>query len=1542
MPTRLPDVEFSDYDRFRATQVRDHADAKIKTLTSGAPEGSGREPAPEPPTLAPLPPGSETTPPDWSLAGRPRPSAPTQPTGYESGALTSAPPPAFPYEAQALVSAPLPTTPQAPQPEPTPEDFRRFVQGKMAGLATPGPSDPILGRTLSGAPPTTMPTTPAMPERPPTSADFRRYTANKIASLSGTPASYGLDEYGMPLPTGADEASPLVGPEPMIGPLPTAGMPTPAEAPWREGGRRESAGIPPAPRRSFNFLGQEVALPDWLDSGLTPDVAREAISAGARGVGDLLQRPFSASAAPLAEEWARASSGRAPLTPSERAAVTRRVLTGEEPAGFGNVLTGARTGLTPSEQARLGTQPTTGELLGGVALDALNPLNLLNPEGALGKAALAGLNLAGALPAAEQAADPTLSPEARALMGGMAALGVAGMGGIKPVGKGPTVLRRRGPTPISPTVDTLVDMYSNVPKKVDQSGVGAAERLRRDWVRAWTNRGVDADLLQQQVAKHAGDLTPDEMMAELQRLDPNKAAEVAVQEGLGPAIQRVGDDQPLLSAYLTLTHNLDVARAMGERAESEVLAREIPPSLAQRNATAEKGAQRLAGARKAKAEVEMAKESAVADETARQYGRTQDEIARLSKEADQLRAEREGLLAPSGLIRPDRIFAGWTDAEVMALAEAEQRNPFADDWFDALDPVVLQEFRSDLRGGGKTSRARELLTGAMQAEKELRARQIEATRLEGKMSAALGEKVAKIEQEIAARQTRVVSLEKRADVLRAKAERRRQERAAGRRVEVERGRLFSGGIRAAESEQALQDLRATLEPERMAAIEQSAQEVWDFNQRLLQRRLDAGLISRELYDALVARYPHYSPTVILEHLDAEGARVAVGKKVGISDDGIRRLTEEGTAKVREDPLTSTIRNAHRTEVDARKNAAFGAFGKLVAKDPDLARRIKKPTPGSSHGTDWTPVQGFVDGEKVEFLVPAYLRNAIEQEPIAVIPGIGPVMATWRALVTSKNPLFLTANALVDAGTFMLREMARGGGPQAAPRALVELVKAYADVFAGIFRGEYRGDLARYFKAGGGMGGYTSITPQTGQQALRRLGRRNVFEIKSKADLLRLIKDVVTLEPVAAIGERIEQAPRVASYNLARRRGLSEVEAVIAGRTVTVDFAQGGNWAKVVNQVVPFFNVGIQGGATVVRAAQENPRGFALTALTALVAPTLAAEAWNRADPERARDYADVPQYLKDQGIVIMIPGYSPEDARGNRHPQFVHIRTREFSPFVIATREIAGRALGDEPRGWGDLLMGTLQAVSPIQGSDATSFFSSIVPLGNVGIGTGLQLATNTDWFRNRPIATERADENASPLSRGIAEGLRGLPSGVPVLGGLNQARPSQVEFALRDLGGGPAQMGSEASSALAGRPMASAGPSGVPVVGGALKRFVRGDIGERLQQAREGTLSDQTRRALQAAGVTYRPGPVRGEIEGVALNLDEQAGYQAAVNRYTEEGFQRLFRNPNWQRLESSDREAVAQEVVQAARERAAVETLRKIGPGAIRRRAQDKAGVR
>jgi hypothetical protein len=623
-----------------------------------------------------------------------------------------------------------------------------------------------------------------------------------------------------------------------------------------------------------------------------------------------------------------------------------------------------------------------------------------------------------------------------------------------------------------------------------------------------------------------------------------------------------------------------------------------------------------------------------------------------------------------------------------------------------------------------------------------------------------------------------------------------------------------------------------------------------------------------------------------------------------------------------------------------KEELFGTSERRVAEFADYI--LEKP-PASHRTNEFVTVQGFRDGVKQQYWVHKDLGDVTKYESPVAIPLLSGLAAAFRAGATARNPVFLTANAFLDLSTYMIRESSRAGGPQ----HLYDVLQVYGatageflldprrwkQIAGDIAAHEYRGDMRQFLAAGGGSSGLvgrSALRPEPVQwkggkfdvddlleklgvrqqseleQGLERLGR-GALEINNAADAMRILKDLVTLKPVEAIGERIELIPRVAAMRLAERRGASAVETIVAGRTTTIDFSKGGTWAKTINQLIPFFNVGVQATADMQRALVENLKPFAATLGTAIVTPMVIAELWNQADPQRKQDYDDVPSYLKDQGLVVMLPedvvGPAPIDAQGNRHPQFFHFRYRQFAPIAILTREVMQRwfydgASDEDRRGALEMGLSALGQMSPVSASDPLDLATSLTPLG---VQTGLQLGFDYDAFRGKRIKSAYADERASPLSQGLAERFGG--------------RASQWEFGTRDIGTGYAGMLHGASEILFGERKDRPSPQNIPGAGGLIGRVVKGSIGEEAERARQTTVTPSAEKILSAEKITWRPAEVAPEIEDVPLLRSEYAAYQREVNQVTDQVIQELGRDPKWRALSKADKQAILEREVNKER---------------------------
>jgi len=194
------------------------------------------------------------------------------------------------------------------------------------------------------------------------------------------------------------------------------------------------------------------------------------------------------------------------------------------------------------------------------------------------------------------------------------------------------------------------------------------------------------------------------------------------------------------------------------------------------------------------------------------------------------------------------------------------------------------------------------------------------------------------------------------------------------------------------------------------------------------------------------------------------------------------------------------------------------------------------------------------------------------------------------------------------------------------------------------------------------------------------------------------------------------------------------------------------------------------------------------------------------------------------------------------------------------------------------------------------------------------------------------------------------LTAGLGALGKQDTVRPSALDFIARNELGGTGNILLSTADAVADRASRLTGGPGIearspgeasniPVIGGLVGRVVRGQGGQELETARQNTLTDSANRALQQAGVNYRPSAVTNQIEGIPLKQDEQRYFQQQANRLTDNEIQKLIRSSRWEKLSRDEKETEIRRAVDDARADAADATLKTIPGSEQRRRMREEA---
>ena len=414
--------------------------------------------------------------------------------------------------------------------------------------------------------------------------------------------------------------------------------------------------------------------------------------------------------------------------------------------------------------------------------------------------------------------------------------------------------------------------------------------------------------------------------------------------------------------------------------------------------------------------------------------------------------------------------------------------------------------------------------------------------------------------------------------------------------------------------------------------------------------------------------------------------------------------------------------------------------------------------------------------------------------------------------------------------------------------------------------------------------------KTAQQALQRaLGDttlRTNMQVLSDANgfigklmgLLAVSGDLVSIpfRPISALGEAVERAPRIAQYRLEKAAGETSREAALAARNITMDFDRAGQLARVINTFVPFFNVGVQGADQLFNRdltnMVKNPKTSARTFLFMVMIPSLVAEWYNRS--YFPNEYADVPNYLKETGIPLVV-GRSPDTPEGKPGgPQFLWLPIGENMKFaqtlftnavdkVLQQKPELLEPLGlknpdkGPPRSWDDIGRSIFNIVLPSQVSSPQEITS---PVGK----TTIELLTNRDLFRGMNIVPDPL--HALPPEEQVRPWTTALSRGIGRVLGVS---PAKVEYAILNVTGGAGKAVLSGTDFLARR----AGIQGAQVPEGtsATTDFLnlgRDSIFGRLYREKGDQVNQSTRDATKNA----LPDIVRGAL----VNLRSDPEYQA------------------------------------------------------------------
>jgi hypothetical protein len=420
---------------------------------------------------------------------------------------------------------------------------------------------------------------------------------------------------------------------------------------------------------------------------------------------------------------------------------------------------------------------------------------------------------------------------------------------------------------------------------------------------------------------------------------------------------------------------------------------------------------------------------------------------------------------------------------------------------------------------------------------------------------------------------------------------------------------------------------------------------------------------------------------------------------------------------------------------------------------------------------------FENGKNNRYAVPEVIESAVKNLD-AQSAGMLVKLGRWQAKLlrtgaTGLNIGFIPVNIVRDVQDALTTEFSENGA-----KAMVRFLASYPEA---ILSAAGKGKLYQEWASNGGLQStmLEQIMKKTPKTVAELSGKRNVFK-----SVINSPKNAV--EFLNRVGE---QSTRLARYKSGVARGESVSEAAFKSRDISLDFAKAGNSVKVLNQVIPFLNAGIQGSEKLVRLYKTNP--VAATASTGMMfgLPTVMLYQHNK----QFNDYQDVPDSEKQNNWIIIARDRTPEEIAANEKVVGIKIPKGFLGRIVSNSAESAmDFATNRDPETFMNFGLDTLEGLSPIGlPVDKERFGRTLSRISPPALKAGIEGVTNTNLYFGSPIVP-RGLQNLPP-SEQYREKTPGIYKGAGQLTGVS---PLILENTVNSLTGG---LGRQAASFFSG-----------------------------------------------------------------------------------------------------------------------------------------------
>ncbi len=548
---------------------------------------------------------------------------------------------------------------------------------------------------------------------------------------------------------------------------------------------------------------------------------------------------------------------------------------------------------------------------------------------------------------------------------------------------------------------------------------------------------------------------------------------------------------------------------------------------------------------------------------------------------------------------------------------------------------------------------------------------------------------------------------------------------------------------------------------RAADFKAVAARVYAINHQTLRTLFDAGLISRDQFDAMIGKYNYYVPLRgFAEGSEHEDSLARQGSGVDVR--GKETKQAFGRKSEADSPLAYVLMQAQLAVVRAEKNRVGNTFLKFVRANPDPERwvvdrpeavqTISKTTGFVTRAENNLSLQADnvfstkVDGREVRITLKGpdglnlarALKNMGTANVHSLIRLVATITHTMARLSTAWNPEFIAPNFARDMGEAFINLQAqdqRGFIRNFGLHILPSIRGARAAIAGktappGSNLARYIDAFHRFDRAGGRVRFFGLDDPDDLKGRVdSKLSRLNGGPINAAKDVAEAVGD--TLE---AINGGIENATRLAAFMAAKDVGMSDADAAMLARNLTVDFNKKGELGSAIGALYMFANAGVQGSARMVKSLGNRKVQMAVFALAAAsAASALLAIAEGGEDQSKVPNYLKIPPWERDKNLIVMMKnGYYAKMPL-----------PYGFAPFAVTGAHLTSVLMGKETPGkaFGAIMSSVLDAFNPLGEED--KWTTGVMPSA---LRPAVHIASNRNWT-GRPIYPDE-----KPWTKGLPD----------------------------------------------------------------------------------------------------------------------------------------------------------------------------------------------